>query len=46
MAAIVGVILKLPPVKQALVRSQLGSHYLQGVIERHAERSSKTCYRY
>lgn len=46
MAAIMGAILKLPRVKQTLARSQLGSHYLQGVIERHAERSSKTCYRY
>ena len=46
MAAVVGAILRLPPVKQTLARSQLGSHYLQGVIQRHAERSSRTCYRY
>lgn len=46
MAAIIGAILKLPPVKQTLAGSQLGSHYLRGVIQRHAQRSSKTCYRY
>lgn len=46
MAAIVGAILRLPPVKQTLARSQLGSHYLQGVIERHADRSCRTSYRY
>ena len=46
MAAIVGAILRLPPVKQTLARSQLGSHYLQGIIERHAERSCRTDYRY
>ena len=46
MAAIVGAILRLQPVKQALAQSQLGSHYLQAIVQRHADRSSKTCYRY
>jgi len=46
MAAIFGAILRLAPVKQALAGSQLGSHYLQSIIQRHADRSSKTWYRY
>lgn len=46
MAAIVGAILRLPPVKQTLARSQLGSQYLQGIIQRHADRSCRTNYRY
>ena len=46
MAAIIGAILRLPPVKQTLASSQVGSRYLQGVLERHAERSCKTFYRY
>ena len=37
MAAIVGVILKLTPVKQALAESQLSSRYLQSIIQRHAD---------
>jgi ferredoxin len=34
MAAILGVILKLPPVKQAMASNQLGSRYLERVLER------------
>jgi formate hydrogenlyase subunit 6/NADH:ubiquinone oxidoreductase subunit I len=36
LAAILGAILKLPPVTRSLARSQLGSRYLDGLIERHA----------
>lgn len=46
MAAIVGAILKLPPVKQALARSQLGSRYLDAMIQSHADRSSTAVQRY
>jgi ferredoxin len=34
MAAILGVILNLPPVKKAMARRQLGSRYLDALIER------------
>ena len=34
MAAILGVILKLPPVKQAMATEQLRSHYLESLISR------------
>jgi ferredoxin len=34
MAAILGVILKLPPLKQALARQQVKSRYLEGLISR------------
>ena len=34
MAAILGVILRLPPVKQAMASRQLGSRYLEKMIER------------
>ncbi len=34
MAAILGAILNLPPVKQAMARRQLGSRYLEALIER------------
>ncbi|HBG06940.1 MAG: (Fe-S)-binding protein [Geobacteraceae bacterium GWC2_58_44] len=37
MAAILGVILRLPPVKQALASSQLGSRYLHAMIQRKAD---------
>ena len=46
MAAIVGAILKLPPVKQALATSQLGSRYLHAVIQRRAEASRRATLRY
>jgi ferredoxin len=34
MAAILGVILKLPPIKQALASQQMKSHYLAAIIDR------------
>ena len=37
MAAILGVILKLPPLKQAMASQQMKSHYLATLIERMAE---------
>ena len=46
MAAILGVILRLPPVKQALASSQLGSRYLDAVIQQQAQRSSTASRRY
>lgn len=46
MAAIFGAILKLPPVKQTLAASELGSRYLQGVIERQAYHTSRVGFRY
>ena len=42
MAAVVGAILKLPPVKQALASSQLGSRYLHTIIQRRAERAHRS----
>jgi ferredoxin len=41
MAAIVGAILALPPVKQALAGSQLGSRYLHTMIQKRADKSSR-----
>jgi len=38
LAAVVGAILRLPAVKQALAKSQLGSRYLDTMIQRHGER--------
>jgi ferredoxin len=35
LAAILGAILRLPPVRRSLVSSQLGSRYLETLIERH-----------
>jgi ferredoxin len=35
MAAVLGAIFKLPPVKRAMATRQLGSHYLETMIERH-----------
>jgi ferredoxin len=35
MAAIIGVILRLPPVQQSLANSQLGSKYLDAMIRKH-----------
>ena len=39
MAAILGAILKLPPVKQALASSQLGSRYIESIIQKRADQS-------
>jgi hypothetical protein len=36
MAAILGVILRLPPLKQALASRQLQSRYLEALIDRRA----------
>ena len=38
LAAILGVILKLPPVRRALASQQLGSRYLERLIARHSAR--------
>jgi hypothetical protein len=35
MAAILGAILKLPPVKQAMASQQMKSHYLERLLTRH-----------
>jgi hypothetical protein len=35
MAAVLGVILKLPPVKQVMASNQFKSKYLEGLIRRH-----------
>jgi len=35
MAAILGAILSLPPIKMAMAGRQLGSRYLDALIERH-----------
>jgi formate hydrogenlyase subunit 6/NADH:ubiquinone oxidoreductase subunit I len=44
MAAIVGAILNLPSVTRALTTSQLGSRYLQAMIERYSEKMSRTIH--
>ena len=41
MAAIVGVILRLPAVQQSLASSQLGSKYLDAMIKKHANGSRR-----
>jgi ferredoxin len=41
MAAIIGVILRLPAVKQSLANSQLGSNYLDVMIKMHASSSNR-----
>jgi hypothetical protein len=41
MAAIVGVILRLPAVQQALASSQLGSKYLDAMIKKHTNGSNR-----
>lgn len=46
MAAVVGAILKLPPVKQALAESQLGSRYLHAMIQRHSDMPRRQTHRY
>jgi ferredoxin len=46
MAAIVGAILKLEPVKQALAQSQLGSRYLHGMIQRQVDLAKAPIHRY
>jgi Pyruvate/2-oxoacid:ferredoxin oxidoreductase delta subunit len=46
MAAIVGTILKLPPVQQALASSTLGSRYLNVMIQRHAQKTELELMRY
>jgi len=40
MAAVLGVILKLPPIKKALASQQLKSRYLETLISRHNKRSA------
>ena len=45
MAAVVGAILKLPPVKQALAKSQLGSRYLHAMIQKRADRPHRVVAR-
>ncbi len=46
LSAIFGAILKLPPVKQALAESQLGSRYLHAIIQRRSDRSHRPEARY
>jgi len=41
LAAVVGVILRLPSVKQALASSQLGSKYIDAMIQKHANGSDR-----
>jgi hypothetical protein len=36
LAALLGAVLGLPPVKRAIIRSQLGSRYIDRLIERNA----------
>jgi ferredoxin len=46
MAAIVGAILKLTPVQQALANSTLGSRYLNLMIQKHAQKTELELQRY
>ena len=46
LAAIVGVILRLPSVQQSLASSQLGSKYIDAMIKKHANGSDREITRY
>jgi hypothetical protein len=41
MAAILGVILKLPPIKQALANRQQRSRYVDAMIQRHSKAATR-----